>query len=71
MLVSIYYMTLNLLKKSHFGVKSKYLPPFTQVKMDVITQRYEICKPLVVYRFYCKALYHSKMRRHVIKGIFF
>ena len=26
----------------------------------------KICKPLVVYRFYCMALYHSKTRRHMI-----
>ena len=25
-----------------------------------------ICKPLVVYRFYCMALYYSQTRRHVI-----
>ena len=34
--------------------------------MDIITQRYKICKTLVVYWFYCMALYHSQMRRHVI-----
>ena len=26
----------------------------------------KICKPLVVYRFYCMALFHSQTRRHVI-----
>ena len=34
--------------------------------MDVITQCYKICRPLVVYQFYCMTLYHSQMRRHVI-----
>ena len=27
----------------------------------------KICKPLVIYPFYCTALFHCKMRRHVIK----
>ena len=31
--------------------------------------RYLICKPLVVYRFDCTALYHSKTRHHVINII--
>ena len=35
--------------------------------MDIITQRYYICKPLVVYDLYCMALSHSMMRHHVIK----
>ena len=37
--------------------------------MDVIINLkvFKICKPLVVYRFYCKAFYHSKAWRHVIK----
>ena len=26
-----------------------------------------ICKPLMVYRFYCMALFHSQTRRHAIK----
>ena len=26
-----------------------------------------VCKPLVVYRFYCMALFHSQTRRHEIK----
>ena len=26
----------------------------------------KICKPLVVYQFYCMALFHSQMRRHMI-----
>ena len=27
----------------------------------------EICKPLVVYRFYCMALFHSQTLHHMIK----
>ena len=41
------------------------------VIMDVITLCYKICKPLEVYQFYCMTLYHSQMRRHVIKTVFF
>ena len=33
--------------------------------MDVITFS-KIDKPLVVYRFYCMALFHSQTRRHMI-----
>ena len=29
----------------------------------------KICKPLVVYRFYCLALYHSQTPCHVINNI--
>ena len=28
----------------------------------------KICKPLVVYQFYCMALFHSQTRRHMIKA---
>ena len=37
--------------------------------MDGITQRFKICKPLVVYRLHCMALYHSQTQRHVINVI--
>ena len=36
--------------------------------MDVITFP-EIDKPLVVYRFYCMALFHSQKRRHMINEL--
>ena len=29
----------------------------------------KICKPLVVYRFDCMALFHTQMRRHMIKQL--
>ena len=54
MLDSIYHITQKL-HKNHifFGRKIfSFLPYFTQW-YDVITQHYKICKPLVVYRFYC------------------
>ena len=34
--------------------------------MDVITFLENRYKPLVVYRFYCMALFHSQTRRHMI-----
>ena len=44
---------------------SRFCHFLRNVIMDVITFPY-IYKPLVVYRFYCMALFHSKTRRHVI-----
>ena len=29
----------------------------------------KICKPLVVYRFYCMVLFHSQTRRHMINYV--
>ena len=47
---SIYHITLNLLKNRYFGVKtSGFCQLLRKVIMDIITYRYEICKPLVVY----------------------
>ena len=67
MLDSIYHMTINLLKNHIFGVKtSRFCHLLRNIIMDVITSRYKICKPLVVYRFLYMVLYHSQMRRHVI-----
>ena len=67
MLDSIYLMILKLLKNRMIGVNtSRFYHLFRNVIMDVITLRYQICKPLVVYRIYCMALYHSQTRRHVI-----
>ena len=68
MLDSIYHMALKLIKNHFFGMKmSRYCHLLRKCYIiDVITLRYEICKPLVVYRFYCMALFHSKMRHHVI-----
>ena len=48
MLDSIYHMTLTLPKI--FGVKtSRFCGLLHKVKMNVITLRYKICKPLMVY----------------------
>ena len=62
MLDSIYHMTNTL--KSHFWRKNVII-------LSLCTQR---CYgrhnvPLVVYRFYCMALFHSQTRRHMIKSI--
>ena len=54
MLDSIYHMTLKLLKNA-----------FLDIFYATLTLHFEICKPLVVYRFCCMALYHSQ-RRHMI-----
>ena len=63
-------MTLNLLKNCIFSVKmSRLCHPLRNVIMDIITLRYEICKPFVVYRFYCMAFYHSQMQCHVINPL--
>ena len=67
MLDSIYHMTLKLLNNCILGENVKILPFFHNFTMHIITLRYQICKPLVVYRFYCMELYHSHMRCHVIK----
>ena len=69
MLDSIYHRTLKLLKTCIFDVKTYiFCHILRNVIMNVITQHYLICKPLVVYQFNCMASYHSKTRRHVIKA---
>ena len=71
MLDSIYHMTLTLLKNCRFGMKTfSFCYLFRNVTLYVITLHYQICKPLVVYRFYCMALFHFQMRRHVIKSLY-
>ena len=66
MLDYIHQMTLILLKILIFARKRQYFAIFTQRyngRRDVTLLTY---KPLVVYRFYCIALFHSQTRRHVI-----
>ena len=67
MLDSIYHMTNNL--KSHFWRKyliilSLHVMFTTLLWIHNISRK--IYKPLVVYRFYCMALFHSQMRYHMI-----
>ena len=65
MLDSIYHMTNTL--KSDFWRKNVII-------LSLCTQRCygrhnisrKLIKPLVVYRFYCMALFHSQTRRHMI-----
>ena len=55
MLDSIYHMI-----KSHFCCENVII-------LSLCTQRFpKINKPLVVYRFYCMALFHSQTQRHMI-----
>ena len=67
MLDSIYHMTLKLLKKV-LGMKTSR---FCHLLCNVIINFIRLlnCKPLMVYRFYCMALYNFQMRCHVIKSI--
>ena len=68
MLDSIYYMALKLIKNHIFGLETSiFLHLLHDFIMDVIRLCCEICKPLVVYRFYCMVLYLSQMQCHVIK----
>ena len=61
MLDSFFHMTLKLLKKSIFGMKtSRFCDLLCNVTMYIIMLRYQICKPSVVYRFNCMTLYHSQ-----------
>ena len=65
MLDSIYHMTNSL--KSDFWRKNVII-------LSLCTQRcygrfLQIYKPLVVYRFYCMALFHSQTRRHMINKV--
>ena len=59
-------MTLKLLKYRIFGVKTaRYWHVLRNVKMNVITLRYYICKSLVVYRFYYISLNDTSFERSV------
>ena len=71
MLDSIYHMTSKLLKNVFWPENINILPSFTQLYNGHhhSTLLFKICKPLVVYRFYCMALYHSQTRLHVINFI--
>ena len=62
---SIYHLTLRLLWNLFLAIKRfnfcHYVRNFV---MDVITFP-KFYKPLVVYQFYCMALFHSQMRLHI------
>ena len=61
---SIYHITLKLFKNCIFGVKTSRLfcHLLRNLIIDIITSHYDICKPLVVYGFYCMVIYHSQTR---------
>ena len=61
MLDCIYHRTLKLHKNHFLHDQVNILPLLCQVKMDVITECYYICKQQVVYQFYCMMLHHSEM----------
>ena len=66
MVDSIYRMTNTL--KSHFWRKNVIILPLCAQRC--YGRHYifpKIDKPLVVYRFYCMALFHSQTRRHMIR----
>ena len=69
MLYSIYHMTLKILNNHNYGVKtSRFWHILFNIIVDVVILS-TICKPLVVYRFYYMASFHSQTRRHVIKDL--
>ena len=67
MLDSVYHLTLRLLWNLISAVKMlQFCHYVNNVVMDVKTSL-KICKPLLVYRFYYMALFHSQTQRHMIK----
>ena len=70
MLDSIYHMTLKLIKNHIFCWKMSRFCNLMQRYNGCHYIYYEICKPLVVYRFYCMSLYHSQTQCHVINTLF-
>ena len=65
MLDSIYHMTNTL--KSHFWSKNIIILSLCAQRCyghHNVSRKFD--KPLVVYRFYCMALFHSQTRRHMI-----
>ena len=62
-------MTSKLLKIPFWRENVKILQSFAQFYNELHYKKLKICKQLVVYRFYCMALYHSQTRRHLINEI--
>ena len=64
MLGSIYH-DIKIALKSHFWGKKHY--NFVSLSTQRCYGRFrKICKPLVVYGFYCMALFHFQMQCHMI-----
>ena len=69
MLVSIYHMTLRLLCYLISRVKNVIILSLcTQCCYGRHNVSLKIDKTLVVYRFYCMALFHSQTQRHITNG---
>ena len=68
MLDSVYHITLKLIKSYFWRENFKILPSLEQCYNGRHYVALRICKPLVVYQFYCMVLYHSQTRHHVIKS---
>ena len=71
MLDYIYHMTdIKNTLKSHFWRKKRYNVVNMYATLLWTSLRFpKIDKPLVVYRFYCMALFHFLTRRHMINRI--
>ena len=64
MLDSIYHMTLRV---HLISAVKRYNFVFMYAMLLRMSKHFQkICKPLVVYQFYCMALFHSQTRRHII-----
>ena len=69
MLDSIYHMTLRFLWNFILGVKSYNFVIMYAMLLWTSKHFPKICKPLVVYRFYCMELFHSQTRHHMINAL--
>ena len=70
MLDSINHMTLRIMLKSHFWRKKRYYVINIYASLLWTSYRFpKTDKPLVFYRFYCMALFHSQTRRLMINII--
>ena len=69
MLDSFYHMTFSYFEIS-FLPQKRYNFDIMYATLLWTSLRFpKIDKPLVVYRFYCMALFHSQTRRHMIKKV--
>ena len=67
MLHSIYHRPLRLFWNIVSGVNNKiFFIMYATFLWTSFHNVIKICKSLVVYRFYCMALFHSQTRRHMI-----
>ena len=62
----IYQMTKSYFKSHFWRTNAKILSYKRRSILWALRNVFKIFKPLVVYRFYSMALYHSKTRRHLL-----